>query len=274
MTWDPLEGVGPDGVLTTGVGSHPIRPPFDAVLAESSEQLVARLGDALHGLYVYGSVATGRARAPRSDLDLYAITREPAAAACREVGQALSAQFVGTVRGVGIAAVVLADVWADDVGGRADRCFIRHYCLHVAGHDLRPELVDCHASVELARGFTGDIGSVATGVMDRLRDAADAEEQRRLVAVGARRLLMAAATLLSARAGGWTTDRSRGAELLTTAAPELAAHVGRARGWTDVDASRRPVPDTAEVVATFGALRDWLVHAYARAADGRGVDPH
>lgn len=98
------------------------------MLAEASEQLVARLGDILHGLYVYGSVATGQARPPRSDLDLYAVTRQPAVAACRSVGHVLSGQFAGTVRGVGISTVVLDAVWADDAAGQAERCFIRHYC--------------------------------------------------------------------------------------------------------------------------------------------------
>lgn len=266
MTRDPAEGVGADGTIVTGVGSQPIRAPYDAVLAAAAEQVTARLADTLHGLYVYGSVATGQARPPRSDLDLYAVTRSPATPRCREVAARLSHRFADTVRDVGIGATIIADVWADDATGQAERCFVRHYCVHVAGEDLRPRLPACRASVTLARGFNGDIGEVIAATVDRLRAGPAEPERRRLVATGSRRLLMAAATLLSARAGEWTTDRSRGAELFEAEAPALATDVARARAWTDLDASARPLPALDDVLTTFAALRTWLVAAYGTSA--------
>lgn len=271
---DPQEGVGPDGTIVTGVGTRPIGAAYEAVLAASAEEVTARLGDALHGLYVYGSVATGQARPPRSDLDLYAVTRWPAAAACREAADALSAAFVDTVREVGIASTPRDEVMADGSAGEAERCFLRHYCAHVAGEDLRADLPGCRASLSLARAFNGDIGEVVDRTSERLQEGPASPERRRLVATGSRRLLMAAATLLSARQGGWTTDRTRGAELLTAAAPELAVEVERVRDWTDVDASGRTLPPLDEVVATFAVLRAWLVQAYGEATGGDRAARH
>lgn len=265
---DPREGVGPDGIIVTGVGARPVLAAYEAVLATSAEKLTSHLGDALHGLYVYGSVATGQARPPRSDLDLYAVTRWPAADACREAADTLSAAFVDTVRAVGIASTTWDEVMTPGPAGQAERCFLRHYCVHVTGEDLRADLADCRASVSLARGFNGDIGRVVDRTIRRLQEAPVAPERRRLVASGSRRLLMAAATLLSAREGGWTTDRARGAELFASAAPALAAEVDAVRTWTDVDASERELPPLAEVVAAFTALRAWLVQAYGAATGG------
>ncbi len=265
---DSREGVGPEGTIVTGVGARPIDAAYEAVLAASAEEVAARLGDALQGLYVYGSVATGQARPPRSDLDLYAVTRWPAAGPCREAADALSAAFVDTVREVGIASTTWDEVMAAGPAGEAERCFLRHYCAHVSGEDLRAGLSDCRASISLARGFNGDIGEVMSSTIQRLQDGPAAREPRRLVATGSRRLLMAAATLLSAREGGWTTDRTHGAELFTSAAPALAAEVERVRGWTDVDASERPLPPLDEVVAAFTVLRTWLVQAYDASTGG------
>lgn len=74
---------------------------------------MAALGEKLHGLYVYGSVATGQASSPASDLDLYAVLHEPADDVCRDVASRLSAGFADVVREVGISTVLLDDVRPD-----------------------------------------------------------------------------------------------------------------------------------------------------------------
>lgn len=59
----------------------PFQPEFSTALQQSVQQLVRQLGSLLHSLYVYGSVAAGRAQAYQSDLDLSLIFTRPAAAA-------------------------------------------------------------------------------------------------------------------------------------------------------------------------------------------------
>ena len=260
MTRDPGEGVGDDGLITTGVADGRIHSPYDEILQVAARRLRAQVGDDLHSLYVYGSVATGQARPPASDLDLYAITRRDVAAACRNVADTLTDRFAPSLREVGISSVVLDEVLADTVEGHAERCFVRHYCRPVAGRDLRPDLPACRASPELARGFNGNVGDVIDRIVHRLQpDELDEAATRRAIAGGSRKLLMTAATLLSARRGTWTTDRGEGARLVASAAPKLAGAVARVERWTALETNAQETPTVDDVIASFVALRDWLV---------------
>ncbi|MFW6079240.1 MAG: hypothetical protein ACODAE_06450 [Gemmatimonadota bacterium] len=91
MTRDPREGIDDGGFLTTGADLANVRPPYDAVLADARDAIVGALGPDLHGLYLYGSVATGRASPPGSDLDLAAVvTTEAARDRCRRIAAKLS----------------------------------------------------------------------------------------------------------------------------------------------------------------------------------------
>jgi hypothetical protein len=267
MTRDPAEGVSDGGVVVTGVGTAPIGAPYDRVVEVAADRMTTELGDALHGLYVYGSVATGQAAPPTSDLDLHAVLHVDEAETCRRVAGDLTAQFTSVVREVGISTVRLDHVQADTLEGHAERCWVRHYCRHVAGHDLRPELPDCRVSVELARGFNGDVDVVMDRLVERLRaPSLGAAERRRTVAQGSRKLLMSAATLLSVRGGRWTTDRQEGALLLVAAAPALSTAVARVVTWTTLDVSTDTTPTQAEVLTSFGQIRHWLAREY-RAAE-------
>lgn len=266
MTRDPAESIGDGGVVVTGVGAAPIGAPYDRVVEVAVDRMTAELGDALHGLYVYGSVATGQATPPTSDVDLHTILRTDAVEACQSLARDLTTRFASVVREVGISTVPLEAVLADTIAGYGERCWVRHYCLHVAGHDLRAELPDCRASVDLACAFNGDVAAKMDQVMARLRaPSPGAAATRRTIALGSRKLLMSAATLLSARGGGWTTDRQEGARLLVAAAPMLAPDVERVLGWSTLDVSTAATPPQREVLASFARIRDWLAREYGAA---------
>lgn len=265
VTRDPREGVSSDGTIVTGVDGAHIAAPYEAVIDAAVEVMFAQVGDALDGLYLYGSVATGQARPPGSDLDLYAILVRDVQASCRDVAARLSETYASIVRDVGVAAVLRDDVLAETLEGRAERCFLRHYCVHLAGRNLQPDLPVCETSPALARGFNGNVGPAVAKSLNRLRSGTlDEQEQRHAIAWSARKLLMSAATLLSTRAGGWSTDRDRGAELLTREVPEMAACVGRVHSWTGLDGPDPdvPLPPLGDATACLAELHTWLAREY------------
>src|SRR4051812_50219544 len=65
---DPLEGVAPDGSITTGVSRARVPPAFAPVVTAAVAAVHVARPDAT--LLLYGSVATGRACAGPSDVDL------------------------------------------------------------------------------------------------------------------------------------------------------------------------------------------------------------
>jgi uncharacterized protein len=259
---DPDEGVDTDGHLVTGVHRGRIPAAYREAVRVVAEELATALGDRLHSVYVYGSVATGRASPPTSDLDVIAVLHTPAPAAVRAVAMATSARYRDLVREVAIGSVELATLAREDLTGRAERCFLRHYAAHLAGPDLRRDLAPCAPSVALALGFNGDVGAVLDDLRARLEASTDPAERAAIAVRVCRKLLLSAATLLSVRRGGWSTDRATAVELIAAAAPEHGDLAARALAWSG---GRPPDGDPHEVLPIIDVLGVWIVAAYEEA---------
>jgi predicted nucleotidyltransferase len=253
VTTDPLEGVDASGHITTGVDRTRIVAPFDGVLADCAETLRRVLGSGLHGLYVYGSVATGQATPRRSDLDLYAVVSDDAAASrCTRLGTELSDRHRDIVRDVGIARISLEQLFSDGDTGQADRCFLKHYCVNIAGTDLRSELPACRPTPTIAREFIGDLAGTFEMFRHRLAGGAD------VAGNVARKLLRSAAVHFSVEDGGWSTAGRVGADLIAMRNPRYAATAEAVLPWSQ-PSSEIPTATPAEVRAVLDGLGSWLV---------------
>ncbi|WP_142056985.1 nucleotidyltransferase domain-containing protein [Pseudonocardia kunmingensis] len=219
---DPDEGVGADGTIVTGAARHRVPAAFEPVLAAA----VAALGDDVE-LYLYGSVATGRARPPASDVDLLSVGLPGPAAA--ELGRLLSGRFADLCRGVEIGAAQPADLVgpADEPYGL--RVFLRHYCVRLSGPP-RPDPPAFPADVRAARGFNGDIAQHAQRWRQDLRAGADPAALARRVG---RKSLLALASLVSVRDATWTTDRARAARRWSQVRPAMSGDLEVLLRWTD-----------------------------------------
>ncbi len=220
MTLDPLEGIDADGFITTGADARRIPTGYRDVIADCARTAGKELGRSLYGLYLYGSVATGQAVMPQSDIDLYAVVRSSEAIGlCGQIAERLTMRHRRAVRDVGIARYTL-DYVQQNV---AERCFLKHYCVPIAGIDLRSGLAKCRPSAAIAREFIGDLSRVRP-----------------------RGLLRSAAVLFSFATGGWSTARENGAELIAKRAPQYA------------DAARHMLAETPVDDDTVDELRSWL----------------
>jgi uncharacterized protein len=244
VTRDPAEGVDADGYLVTGAALANVPPAYRPVIDDCVATLTAF--PALDGLYLYGSVATGQARPPDSDLDLLALWTSTVDASAAVT--ALSARHAAVVREIG-----LAQARVDSLAAEADRCFLKHYCVPLAGRDRRVDLPRCRPSRALADGFNDALPALVR----RLRSAVDgaATPADRLVAVrkAARRLLLAVATVESVSHGSWSTDRATGAALLARHHPQWSEVASRALAWSAGGG-------TADGAAELFAMGEWLAH--------------
>ncbi len=185
---DPGEGVAADGTITTGVARSRVPQVFEPVLSTAVEAIAEAGRDV--SAYLYGSVATGRARHAQSDVDLLTVGLGPGLAA--GLGRELSSQFSGLCRGVEIAASTREDLAGGSDAAYGFRVFLRHYCVYLAGPDYSHGLPRFPADTRAARGFNGDIAQHAA----RWRDAlAAGDEPGRLGRQLARKTLLAVAGL-------------------------------------------------------------------------------
>jgi hypothetical protein len=243
VTRDPAEGIDADGYLVTGASLDRIPPAYEPVIADCVAALTAY--PELDGLYLYGSVATGQAHPPDSDLDLFALwtSTVDVSAAVAE----LSTRHSAVVREVGLARATV-----DSLAGEADRCFLKHYCVPLAGRDRRAGLPRCRPSRALADGFNDDLAAVVRRLRSTVDNAPTPAARIAAVRKAARRLLLAAATIESVSHATWTTDRATGAALLSRHHPEWTDVAARTLEWS----AGRGSDDGAQGLFALG---DWLV---------------
>jgi predicted nucleotidyltransferase len=247
VTRDPAEGVDADGYLVTGASRANVPAGYEPVLADCVDTLVSTFGDHLDGLYLYGSVATGQARPPDSDLDLLAVwTSTVDTVEILAVVDTLSTRHSAVVREVGLARTML-----ESLAGEADQCFVKHYCVPLAGRDLRSTLPRCRPSRALADGFNDDLASVVHRLRSTVDGARTAADRAAATQNAARRLLLAVATIESVSHATWSTDRGTGAALLAQHHPEWTDVARRALDWSAGGGNTGGVEDLFE-------LGDWL----------------
>lgn len=248
---DPLEGVSPIGTITTGVSRERIAVSFQPVL-DAAVAAVQAAHDAA-SLYVYGSVATGLAQPPNSDVDL--LTIELLSTEARSIARELSQRFVGLCRAVAIAPAQRLDFSPDTDEGYGGRVFLKHYCLHLTGPDLHSDLPDFAADARAARGFNGDIAEHA----ERWRTELDEDGDPARVGLRlARKTLFAVTGLVSVHDDTWTTDRTTAAPRWAEVEPALADDLQMLLAW----AGRRDAPDRASVRAALDGIVARVVAAF------------
>jgi hypothetical protein len=232
---DPLEGLDREGVIQTSASidniSDQFRPVLDATVAAIRAETPAA------SVYVYGSVATGQAVRPASDVDFLTIGLDNAGAT--QIGESQSVRFRELCRGVEIAAASPSDFVGDSDEAYGGQVFLHHYCVHLAGTDLDTATTGFPGDRRAARGFNGDIGRHLVG----WRDAADTTNSAELGRRIARKTLLAVAGLVSVHDATWTTDRVRAARRWSDVHPPLRAGLDELLAWVAGDAADRQAID-------------------------------
>ncbi|WP_299931689.1 nucleotidyltransferase domain-containing protein [uncultured Nocardioides sp.] len=220
---DLYEGVSPDGTIRTGVRRDLVPDMFEQIIADA----VRLLDDSGASLYVYGSVATGKARPESSDVDLLSIDLQGAAS----IGGRLSVAYADRCRGVEIADTAATDYEADTDAAYGNRVFLRHYCVHLAGPDPSTALPPFPADARAARGFNGDLDRHLARWRHELTAGTTATPE--LAVRTARKTLLATAGLVSVHDHTWTTDRARACQRWGEIDPRLAVPLALLQSWSD-----------------------------------------
>ncbi|MEL6889973.1 MAG: hypothetical protein AAFP84_00130 [Actinomycetota bacterium] len=248
---DPREGLEPDGTIRTGASAERIADRYRALVASTIEAVLAAAPAA--SVYAYGSVTTGQAESPRSDVDVLTIGLDPSIA--REIALDASTRFSHLCRGVEIAAGAPGDFVGDTSESYGAQVFLHHYCIHLTGPDLDRAVTGFAGDRRAARGFNGDIGRHAERWRRSLGEVDPGDLGRRI----ARKTLLACAGLVSVHDGTWTTDRRRSARRWSEIHPGLRAGLTQLLELAD-GAAR---PSRAEVTANLDDVVDVIAQQFA-----------
>jgi len=258
MTHDPDEGIGPDGIITTGVRADRIPERYRDLVSRAVADLASVEG--IFSLYLYGSVATGKATAPTSDLDLLVVMKdhkpEPEV---RERATHLSQRHRDLVREIGITPVPMPDILAKTVDGLGLRCFIKHYCVHLYGSPIHQRMEPCLATSEVAWAFNHDIADAVASAKTKLSEATTPDQVADVCRALTRKVTLAATSLVSMAKNIWTTDRAIATRSIAELYPEWAPAAETALRWC-VSPSSNP-DEVSDFINGYGS---WVAYELKR----------
>jgi hypothetical protein len=232
-------------------------PPLYRPLLETCVSSLLAVVEGLVAVYLYGSVATGRASPPDSDVDLLVVTDDNDAAAASEsikvAAANLTAHYRHLVREVGIAHTTIAGLFADDIDALGGRCFVKHYCVPLHGEDIASRLPAYRPSATIAWAFNHNIGDAIEHARQQLDHAASGDDIKLVCRAATRKVMLAAASLTSVITTSWTTDRRRAAAYLADTYPEWAIDATTTLEWTT-----SPIDDPAAVRTFLDGFATWV----------------
>ncbi|MFW5994887.1 MAG: hypothetical protein ACOCRN_02160 [Spirochaetia bacterium] len=214
------------GYIRTEVSLDLIAPEFQALVNDAATRVPQVLDAEFAGLYLYGSVAAGRAVAGRSGLDLFLVLQaEPddtVLSRIREFAGELESESSGLVREVSI-----ESTWLDEVFNGPNRLarqvFLRHMCVCIAGDDIRDELPRFAPTWEVCASLNGDAPEVLGRLWREFERTHAEHDRRRIAGKIARKILYTGMSCIAAETGEWATGRADMASYLSLFYPAISA---------------------------------------------------
>ncbi|EAS51547.1 conserved hypothetical protein [Aurantimonas manganoxydans SI85-9A1] len=181
------------------IGDRPFQGAFLPVLAQVRDRLSLDSVRSIHSVYVYGSIAAGRAVPGCSDLDLSLIMRRPLSDREAAVLDAIRLEIDlahPVISKVDFDMGLLKEVTSEDAG-MAWRYWIRHHCRCLVGEDLADGIALFRPSMTLALAVNGDFERVLGDYRNALLVARSDAIANRLVREASRKLIRSTNVLRS-----------------------------------------------------------------------------
>jgi uncharacterized protein len=167
------------------------QPAFVPVVSDVVQKLSSVMPDLIHSMYVYGSLAEGKARETLSDLDLTVIftrllnevTAEKMTAIKSEIEQQYS-----VISKIDIDLGVLDEVLQP---ANADRWgyWLKHHCVCVYGEDLRKRFEPFRPSIKIAVAVNGDFFAELNAYISRMKPSLEPLQRHALQRAAARKAI-------------------------------------------------------------------------------------
>lgn len=233
----------------------PFQPAFTRLVNHAVGQLSIGFPHILHSIYVYGSVAEGRATENHSDLDLTVIfTQEMDDETINKMAEVKSALEKAHP------AVTKIDVdlgTLDKVLLPANKnlwgYWLKHHCVCVFGEDLRERFEPFSPSKDIAVAVNGDFLSVLNSYVSRMKPSQEPAERHALQRAAARKAIRATNILREESEQEWPVSLEEHCERFNARYPALAEEMNY---WLSI--SNHPRGDIMAFASRIKTFAYWL----------------
>lgn len=172
-------------------GCAEIQPEFLLVIECVVSKLTINFANLIHSLYVYGSVAEGRAEPFKSDLDMTIIFRHKLAQTTIEKLTTIHAELEknnSTISKIDFDCGFLEEVLSPD-NILSWGYWLKHHCRCVYGEDLSQNFQAFKPSKAIAVAVNGDFQRVLSRLITQMKMSSDDIKKQQLLCSAARKLI-------------------------------------------------------------------------------------
>lgn len=243
-----------NGFITEPVFSG-FQPAFAPVISGVVQKLSSAIPGLLHSMYVYGSLAEGKARETLSDLDLTVIfTREPDDATAEKINAVKTEleQQYSVISKIDIDPGTLDDVM---LPANADKWgyWLKHHCVCVYGEDLRKRFEPFRPSKNIAVAVNGDFITVLQGYVSRMKPSLEPQQRHALQRAAARKAIRSTNILRDENDSDWPATLEEHCEKFNERYPALAEEMDYL-----LSVSQRPRGDIMTFASRISTFAYWL----------------
>ncbi|MEZ8826500.1 nucleotidyltransferase domain-containing protein [Vibrio amylolyticus] len=240
---------------------QPFQPQYDPAIQDLIKFLRGGLGDNLHSVYLYGSVARKTAKPGESNLDVIVVTKRPFNDTRTTLLNTIKWRFQQSfsfITEVSIQTTLVSQV------ASLDSIFswgfqLRHCSVCVFGEDLSECFGDYEPSWEIAKYWNADVGDWLAEYRSRIVRANSVEELTKAQKIIAKKLLRSSYSLIMYRDKKWFDDPSDCGTQFLRFFPEKQQDIER----LNILMSGRVIAKRS-IIGILDSYGNWLVDQYKK----------
>ena len=232
-----------------------IQPEYSGVVEEVITKLTSNFPDLVHSLYVYGSVATGRARLEKSDLDLTVIFNSEPNQITTDKLLVIHSELEKNnpiVSKIDFDCGVLPQV-LDPKSLFNWGYWLKHHCVCVYGENLSLKFNPFKPSKAIAIAVNGNFLQILEKLTAQMLKAQDAKEQILLQRAVARKIIRSTNILRSDEDNDWPETLLEYRSRFNSRYPSLTAEMDYF-----LEISSEPQGNIAEFIKRVKSFSFWL----------------
>lgn len=247
-------GVDRKGYIVNNAAKKNIDSSYKQLIKEVQSEIKETVGNQMHSLYLYGSVATGNAKIRTSDIDfLLLFHRKPTKktlAGVKNIELKFSEKYKKLVREVGISTSYTSEVNKDKYGLG---CFIKHLCILLYGENYSNKFSSFKPSKLVASAFNGDIKKASRTYATKITKTDNPKDIQLFCSQISRKYIRTGFSLVTEREQSWTTDLTDSYNAFIKYYPEQKESMKKALLF-----ARKPTTDKTELLKYTKTFGKWL----------------
>ena len=258
-------GLDANGFIVKEVSLHKIKQPFVEPLNRSMDEILSNFKDQVHSIYVYGSVATGEAESPASDLDILVILQSKATTLLQKKCEALQGElsefYKSKFREVGIAVTYKDEVLTGkQTFGWA--FFVQILCERIHGNTLYRAQGNYKPTKELAKQLHGDLAEVLKDYAQQIKAEPDTEKNNLYCKSAVKKLIRAAFCMLMQEENAWSTNLQYMGQIFIKHYPDKQLQM-----LQSLEHANEACSDKQQVLELLSSFGSWLITEFEKTSN-------